>query len=124
MSLLFLIAAIVLAVIVALLPVKIAAGLMGAKRTTFGACLVAVILSLVVNAVAGRMFHYGAIVSALLTGLAYMAVLDTTYVRGVLIALLQSVIVWLLALLLAALGFVALMPVLGHGAQAAGAGWV
>ncbi len=111
----------VVLVLLALLPVKIAAGAMGARRTSFGACLVAVILAFIVNAVFGRLFAYGWFVSVLVTGFAYMLVLDTTYLRGVMIAVLQAVVSFLLVLLLGVLGFAtALVPFLGtHAATGA-----
>ena len=121
MSLLLLVCAVIVLVLVSLLPVKIAASIVGARRTGFGACLVAVVVALVINSIAARLFHYGGFVSVLVTGLAYMGVLDTTYLRGVVIAVLQAVVSFLLLLLLGALGFAAaLVPFLGtHGATGA-----
>jgi hypothetical protein len=123
MSLVLFIVGAILLVIVALLPVKIAAGLVGARNDSFGACLIAVIVAVVINTLAARLFHYGGFVSALLTGVAYMLVLETTYLKGVLIALLQVVIAWLFGLLLMALGLVQLVHMMGPG-TAHGAGWV
>jgi hypothetical protein len=124
-SLLLLIGAIILVVIVALLPVKIAASVVGARNRGFGACFLAVIVALLINGIFGHLFRYGFFIGALVTGLAYMWVLGTTYWRGVGIALLQTVITWLIGLLLAALGLVALAPWLGHGTSAAtGGSWV
>ena len=126
MSLLLFVLATILLVIVALLPVKIAANLIGARNTGFGACLVAVLVAVVVNLVAGHLVHYGGLVSVLVTGLVYMGILETTYVKGVLIALLQIVIAWLLKLVLVALGFISLIHVIGPavGPATGGASWI
>ena len=123
MSLVLFIAGAILLVIVALLPVKIAAGLVGARNDSFVACLIAVIVAVLINLLAARLFHYGGVVSALLTGVAYMLVLETSYLKGVVIALLQVVIAWLFGLLLVALGLARLVHMMGPG-TAHGGGWV
>jgi hypothetical protein len=115
LSLLLLVLSLVLVVLFLVLPVKVAASIVGARRTGFGTCVGAIIVAVLINFVAGRLIHYGEFVSVLLTALAYMAVLDTTYLRGVVIAVLQLVFMWLFAILAAALGFAALLPVFAHG---------
>jgi hypothetical protein len=87
--------------VVILLPVKLAAGWAGAERTGFGSCFIAVVLALVINALAGSVIKYGAFVSIFVTAIAYMLVLGTTYLRGVLIAVLEIVILYGFAILFA-----------------------
>lgn len=113
MSLILFVLAVVVIVLVALLPVKIAAHVVGARNPAFGACFAAVVVAVVINLVAAHFFRYGGVVSVLLTAIAYMWLLETTYLKGVLIALLQIVIAWVLKIVLIALGFVTLVHVIG-----------
>ena len=120
----FLIAA-ALMVLVALLPVKIAASLVGARNSAWKACLIAVVVAVAVHLVLHHFVRYGSVVAALLTGAVYMVLLETSYLKGVLIALLQGVLAWLLGLVLAMLGLAAMAHLIGPSlAPAAGAHWI
>jgi hypothetical protein len=106
---------VVLLVVFLVLPVKVAAHVVSARRTTFGACLLAVIVAIVIQVVAARLIHYGDILSVLLAAVAYMAVLDTSYLRGIAIAVLQIVFTFLFTIVLALLGLAVLLPAIWHG---------
>jgi len=115
----------VLLVLVALLPIKIAASLVGARNTGFGACLVAVIVAVLIHIVLGRLIHYGQFVGVLITGAVYMGLLETSYLKGVLIAMLQVLLSWVLKIVLIALGFVTLVHLVGPTlGPTAGGTWI
>jgi hypothetical protein len=79
-----------------LVPIKIGAIMVGANRTGLGACFLAsvaawfflILFSLV-------LWHGGVLLSVFTTALAYMLVLQTTYLKGLAIAAIQFVVTWL-----------------------------
>jgi hypothetical protein len=99
-----------IAMFVLVFPVKIAAGWVQAGRTGFGSCLVAVIFAGVCQAILGSFFGRGSVtgvlVALLVTPLPYMLVLDTTYVKGMIIAIVQLLLLLLAVFVLAGLGLV------------------
>ena len=104
MSALAVTAFILVAVVVVLLPVKVAAGWMGAERTGLLSCFFAVVLAAIVNAFASALVRYGVIVSLFVGAVAYMLVLGTTYFRALGIQVLSIVIVCGVVLLFIVLG--------------------
>ena len=84
---------IVIAVILLLtvVPVMIAARIVGAKRTGFGVSLLALIVSYLIVGIAVRMFHGGGLLSLFAAALGFMLILDTTYLRGLAVVILQYI---------------------------------
>jgi hypothetical protein len=84
---------IVVAVILLLtvVPVMIAARIVGAKRTGFGVSLLALIVSYLIVGIAVRMFHGGGLLSLFAAALGFMLILDTTYLRGLAVVILQYI---------------------------------
>lgn len=101
---------VILAILI--LPIKLAAGYVGAKNTGILMCIVALIFAAAIQkAVAVLLpqlsFHYPALsplISILLSALAYMLVLGTSYGKGIAIAILQMLLTVLLLLLFGLLG--------------------
>ena len=91
--------AIVLLIVVA--PVMIGARIMGAGRTGFWMSLLAMIVSYLIVGVAVRMFHGGGLLAFFAAPLGFMLILDTTYLRGLGIVVLQYVITAVIVLVLA-----------------------
>ena len=106
--------AIVLLVIVA--PVMIAARIVGAGRTGFFMCLLALIVSFVIVGIAVRLFHGGGLLAFFVAPVGYMLILDTTYLRGLGIVVLQYLIAILIGVIIAftALGSLVHMKDLMH----------
>jgi hypothetical protein len=94
---------VILLIIVA--PVMIAARIVGARRTGFWMCLLALIVSFAIVSCAVRLFHAGGLVSFFAAPLGFMMILDTTYLRGLGIVVLQYLIT---AIVVAILLFTAL----------------
>jgi hypothetical protein len=97
--------ALAIALFVAVVPVMIAARVVRARRTGFGASLLALMVSYLIVGFALRAFHAGGLLSVLAAALGYMWILDTTYLRGLVVAVLQSFLTAVLALVAAVLLF-------------------
>jgi len=82
------------------LPIKLAAGWVGAERTGWFVCLFAGILSAVISAIANSLVHHGAIASVFISGAVFMLVLGTTYVRGLVVAVLEIILTYAFVALL------------------------
>jgi hypothetical protein len=91
--------AIVLLIVVA--PVMIGARIVGARRTGFWMSLLAMIVSYLIVGVAVRIFHGGGLLAFFAAPLGFMLILDTTYLRGLGIVVLQYVITAVVALVIA-----------------------
>ena len=88
--------AIAAVIIVLILPIKIAAKFVGAKRTGFLSCLLALILAQAYQTALHRSVPiltenliYWGVASLLGSALVYMLVFDTTYLRGIVISLVH-----------------------------------
>jgi hypothetical protein len=77
-----------------ILPIKLAATWVGAERTGWFICLFAGIIAGIISAIANQIVHFGAIGSIFVVGAVYMLVLGTTYVRGLIIAVLELVLTY------------------------------
>jgi len=97
LSLIIVVAVVLLLTVV---PVMIAARIVGARRTGFGYSLLALIVSYLIVGVALRLFHGGGIVSIFAAALGYMLILDTTYLRGLAVVFLQYVFTALIVVIL------------------------
>ncbi|HEY8973689.1 MAG TPA: hypothetical protein VIN75_05690 [Burkholderiaceae bacterium] len=82
-------------------PVMIAARIVGAGRTGFWICFGAMIVSLLIVGFAARIFHIGGLLGLFVAPLGYMWILDTTYLRGLAMVFLQYLIVAAFAVILA-----------------------
>ena len=96
----WLLIAIVLILLITVAPVMVAARIVGAGRTGFWMCLLALIVSSVIVGVAVRMFHGGGLLAFFASALGFMLILDTTYLRGLGIVVLQYLIIGLIAVVL------------------------
>ncbi|MCW8128615.1 hypothetical protein [Microbulbifer halophilus] len=90
---------ILLIVIVAVLvlPLKMAAALLGARNTGVFHCLFALLLAVVIQRFVGGMIpgvtaEYGMLITIPLAAIAYMMVLDTGFLTAILIAIVQGLI--------------------------------
>jgi hypothetical protein len=101
-----LLAILALVLAISIVPVKIGASVVGAKRDGLVACFVALVLASLIGGFAARHFHLGGALSVFVAALVYMLVLDTTYLRGLGVACIQFAlsIVLLIALSATAVG--------------------
>jgi hypothetical protein len=81
-------------------PVMVAARVVGARRTGFGASLVALIVSYLIVGVAVHLLRGGGLLALLVAPLGFMLILDTTYLRGLLMVILQYLFACLIAVIL------------------------
>ena len=100
-----------------ILPLEWAAKAVGAKRTTWGWCLLALMSASIMQLIGWSVPVAGNVVAFLLSALAFAAILDTTYLRGVAVALLHIIFLAILVLLAAVMGFVSLagLSMFGQG---------
>jgi len=95
-------------VLLLVLPLKFAAKFIGARNTGFFSCLFALIVSALFQYGFNQLFPgldktYGLIVTIPVAALAYMLVLGTTFLKGILIAIVQGILMALLTALVASL---------------------
>lgn len=104
---------IILAILaILILPVKLAADYVGARNTGILMCIVALIFAAIIQKAVAILlpqlsFNYPALsplISILLSALAYMLVLGTTYGKGIAIAILQVILTVLLIFVFSLLG--------------------
>lgn len=81
-------------------PVMIAARIVGARRTGFWASLFAMIVSFLIVGLAVRLFHGGGLLAFFAAPLGFMLILETTYLRGLGIVVLQYLIALLIGVIL------------------------
>ena len=91
---------VIVILLVTVVPVMIAARIVGAARTGFWICLLALFVSLIIVGVAVRMFHGGGLLAFFVAPLGFMLILDTPYLRGLGIVVLQYLIAALIAVIL------------------------
>ena len=94
---------IVLALIlfISVVPVMVGARVVGAQRNGFWICFGALLISSIISWIAMRLFHGLWFLGFFASGLGYMIVLDTTYLRGLGIAVIQGLLVVALVFVLA-----------------------
>ena len=81
-------------------PVMIAARIVGARRTGFWASLLALIVSGLIVGVAAHIFRNLGLLAFFVAPLGFMLILDTTYLRGLLMVILQYLIIGVVAVIL------------------------
>ena len=94
--------------LIAILPIHLAGKMVDAKRTSFGWCLLAIILAAVFQFIGQSVSFYGFLLSPLIAALAYSIVMKTTYLKGIGIAVLQFVLTIVIATLLITFSFASL----------------
>jgi len=94
--------AIALVLFVSVVPVMVGARVVGAKRNGFWICLGALLLASLISWFAVRLFHGLGLLGIFASALGYMLVLDTTYLRGLGIAVIQLVLTVVLVVVLMA----------------------
>lgn len=97
--LMFLIVVLVI-LLVTVVPVMIAARIVGARRTGFWMSLLAIIVSSLIVGVAVHMFRNSGLLAFFVAPLGFMLILDTTYLRGLLMVILQYLFAGLIAVIL------------------------
>jgi len=80
------------ALLLTVVPVMIGARIVGAKRSGFWMCLLALVASTLIVGLAVRLFHGGGLLAFFVAPLGFMWILDTTYLRGLAMVLLQYLI--------------------------------
>ncbi|MEP6504232.1 MAG: hypothetical protein ABJD97_12935 [Betaproteobacteria bacterium] len=93
--------AIAIVLFVSVVPVMVGARVVGARRNGFFICLGALLIAGLISWFAVRTFHGLGILGIFASALGYMLVLDTTYLRGLAIAVIQAVLTVLLAVVVA-----------------------
>jgi hypothetical protein len=92
---------VVLAILVfTVVPVMIAARIVGARRTGFWVSLLAMIVSALIVGVAVQLFRNSGLLAFFVAPLGFMLILDTTYLRGLLMVVLQYLIAGVIAVIL------------------------
>ena len=91
---------VVVILLLTVVPVMIAARIVGAGRTGFWISLLALVVSSVIVGFAVRVFHGGGLLAFFVAPLGFMWILNTTYLRGLLMVILQYVIIGVLAAVL------------------------
>ncbi len=107
---LVLLAAVTLGALLLVLPLQMAAGAMGARRRGVVSCLLALVAAGVAQAVGLSVPGYGTLAAFLLASAVFAAVLGTSFLRGIGVAVLHLVFsAGLLFLLLALAGLATLV---------------
>ena len=94
--------ALVIALLVAVVPVMIGARVVGARRTGFWHSLLALIVSYLIVAAALRLLHGVGLLSIFAAALGYMWILDTSYLRGLAVVFIQYILAAVFVIILAA----------------------
>lgn len=94
--------ALAIALFVCVVPVMIGARIVRARRHGFVISLLALVVSYLIMGFALRMFHGLGALSIFAAALGYMLILDTSYLRGLAVALIQNVLTVVLAVIVAA----------------------
>ena len=96
------------------LMVLIGAHAVRARRRDFLICLVAMVVSCLITGFAFHALHRFGFLAVFASGLGYMLILDTTYLRGLGIAVIHAVLVLVLAFVLAHTAFHGVRDMLRH----------
>lgn len=98
---------IIVVVVLTVIPVMIAAKLMGAKNTSFGSSLLAVIASVAAENIAQQVISnpgFSGLIAVAITAVCFSLILGAKYIQSILIALLSIGVQYGLALVLAGFG--------------------
>lgn len=114
MELIYAIVIILVGIIVITLPVKLAAAAMGATRTGFGWCFLALIGASILHSIGLLMPVFGTIIAFLLAAAGFAWFLGTSLIRGIGIAILHVIFAFLISMLISAVlgaGALVLLPI-------------
>lgn len=92
--------------LILLIPIKVAGNYLGAERTGFGWCFLAMFAGAAFMAIGEDLTEYGDILSIFLSAAGFSIIMGTTYLKGLGIAVFQ---------LVAIIGGMALLALLGIG---------
>ena len=96
----WLIGLVIVILLITVVPVMIAARIVGARRTGFWSSLLALFVSALIVGFAVQVFHGGGLLALFASALGFMLILDTTYLRGLAIVFLQTLIAIAIGLVL------------------------
>lgn len=96
-----------LILVVLLVPIKVAGNYLGAQRTGFGWCFLAILMAGAFAQIGEELTEYGELLSIFLSAAGFSFIMGTTYLKGLGIAVFQ---------LVATIGLVAILALLGVGA--------
>jgi len=91
---------VLIVLLLTVVPVMIAARIVGARRTGFWMSLLAIIVSSLIVGVAVHIFRNSGLLAFFVAPLGFMLILDTTYLRGLLMVILQYLFAGLIAVIL------------------------
>jgi hypothetical protein len=94
--------AIAIVLFISVVPVMVGARVVGARRDGFWICFGALLIASLISWFAVRLFHGLGILGIFGSALGYMLVLDTTYLRGLGIAVIQLILTVVLVFVLMA----------------------
>ncbi len=94
---------IIIGFIIVLLPVKMAAVAMGAKRSGFGWCFLALLAAMILHSIGLGAPVFGTVIAFLLASAGFAAILGTSFLRGIGIAVLQTIFSFVVVLVAGAL---------------------
>lgn len=103
-----------IALVLSTIPVVIGAHVVRARRRGFLICLAALVISYLITGFAFRALHHLGFLALFASGLGYMLVLDTTYWRGLGIAVIHAVLMAVLFFALAATMFHGVRDLMHH----------
>lgn len=83
-----------------LVPVKVAGNYLGAQRTGFGWCFLAVIIASSLMKMGEELMVYGSVLSIFLSAIGFSLVMGTTYFKGLGIAVFQLLAIVICILLI------------------------
>jgi hypothetical protein len=94
-------------VIILIAPIKLAATWVGAQNTGIISCFIAILVTSAVQQGFSVIFpelneNIGTLIGLPLDALVYMLILNTTFIKGIIIALIQTILILALAFVLAA----------------------
>jgi hypothetical protein len=95
----------VILLVVPVVAIMLAAKIVGARRTGFWISLLAMIVSAMILAAAVKILHVLGLLAFFVAPLGYMVILDTTYLRALVLVFLQYVISTIIVVVLAVVMF-------------------
>ncbi|MCE9614701.1 MAG: hypothetical protein K8T26_10525 [Lentisphaerae bacterium] len=88
--------------VVLILPLKLAGAAVGARRTGAGWCFLALMAASVAHTIGLSFPWFGSLIAFLLAAAMFAAILDTTFMRGIAVAVLHAIFSVVLVLVLVA----------------------
>ena len=101
--LIILLVTILIVIFVLIIPVKLAAEALGAKRTNLGWCFMSLLGTSIMQSIGLSVPVYGSIAAFLLSSAAFAGILGTSFIRGIGIAILHAIFSTIILFVMAAL---------------------